>query len=253
MANYAAYVICTAPRSGSTLLCRMLAETGVAGDPESLFLRPSLEDWCNRLGVQHSDDVPEVETLRALFNAALTRGQAETGIFALRKQAHSLAFWIEKLRVLSPQSRSDLACIEALFGPTLFVHLSRADKVQQAVSFALAEQTGLWHRAADGSEWERLAPHREPVYDHGRIAELVATSRDHDRQWAEWFSQEEIEPHRITYSVLAADPTAAVRGVLKCLGLDPTHADTVQPGMKKLADATTDAWVARFLEETRSI
>ena len=31
------YLVCATPRSGSTLLCKTLAETGVAGDPEEFF------------------------------------------------------------------------------------------------------------------------------------------------------------------------------------------------------------------------
>ncbi|MEM1201062.1 MAG: Stf0 family sulfotransferase, partial [Pseudomonadota bacterium] len=33
MAGFDAYVICTSPRSGSTLLCKLLAPTGIAGKP----------------------------------------------------------------------------------------------------------------------------------------------------------------------------------------------------------------------------
>lgn len=35
-----AYVICTAPRSGSTLLCRMLGATGIAGQPVRISTSP---------------------------------------------------------------------------------------------------------------------------------------------------------------------------------------------------------------------
>ena len=37
MADFEAYVICTSPRSGSTLLCKLLVATGVAGLPASHF------------------------------------------------------------------------------------------------------------------------------------------------------------------------------------------------------------------------
>ena len=33
------YFVCATPRSGSTLLCKSLAETGVAGRPEEYFER----------------------------------------------------------------------------------------------------------------------------------------------------------------------------------------------------------------------
>ncbi|HBF29284.1 Stf0 family sulfotransferase, partial [Rhizobium sp.] len=31
MAKFSSYVICTSPRSGSTLLCKLLAATGISG------------------------------------------------------------------------------------------------------------------------------------------------------------------------------------------------------------------------------
>ena len=42
MAKYESYVLCTSPRSGSTLLCKLLAATGVAGNPDSYFHRPAV-------------------------------------------------------------------------------------------------------------------------------------------------------------------------------------------------------------------
>ncbi|MEL6981932.1 MAG: Stf0 family sulfotransferase, partial [Actinomycetota bacterium] len=61
----ATYVICTSPRSGSTLLCTLLASTGVAGNPDSWFHRPSLDDWARGLGVDGGlcDETPSVSRL----------------------------------------------------------------------------------------------------------------------------------------------------------------------------------------------
>ncbi|MBT6203829.1 MAG: sulfotransferase, partial [Rhodospirillaceae bacterium] len=44
MARYQSYVICTSPRSGSTLLCSLLAATGLAGNPCSHFHDPSISE-----------------------------------------------------------------------------------------------------------------------------------------------------------------------------------------------------------------
>jgi LPS sulfotransferase NodH len=50
MAKFDSYVICTSPRSGSTLLCKMLTSTGAAGKPDSYFFGTSLEEWLDDLG-----------------------------------------------------------------------------------------------------------------------------------------------------------------------------------------------------------
>lgn len=48
--DYRAYVICTSPRSGSTLLCKLLAATGQAGKPKSYFHKPDLGCVANLSG-----------------------------------------------------------------------------------------------------------------------------------------------------------------------------------------------------------
>lgn len=52
MAKFHSYVICTSPRSGSTLLCNMLAATGVAGKPKSYFHQGPITDWLSYLNLE---------------------------------------------------------------------------------------------------------------------------------------------------------------------------------------------------------
>lgn len=249
MPPYDAYVLCTAPRSGSTLLCKLLAATGIAGDPGSHFHEPSLAEWL----ADH--DLPEVpgrderDTVAAVFDAAIAHGRGGTPVFGLRLQRHSFAFFAEKLALLHPGPAGDAARMEAAFGCTLFIHLTRADKVDQAVSLVRAGQTGLWHRAADGSELERTAPPREPVYDGAAIAAAVAELTGYDRDWDAWFEREGVSPLRLTYDALSADPAGTLATVLEALGLPRAAARGVKPGTARLADATNRDWVERFRAE----
>ena len=52
MAQFQSYVICTSPRSGSTLLCRLLREAGNAGFPDSHFHAPDVEKWLGYYGLR---------------------------------------------------------------------------------------------------------------------------------------------------------------------------------------------------------
>ncbi|MEO0999464.1 MAG: Stf0 family sulfotransferase, partial [Pseudomonadota bacterium] len=157
----AAYLLCTSPRSGSTLLCELLKATGVAGRPGSHFHEPSLARWAEVYGIDPAAFPDETAMLRAIFAAARRRGTCAAGLFGLRMQRGSFGYFLAQARRIHPAGR-DAEVIGAAFGPTRFLHLSRADKLAQAVSRVMAEQTGLWHRRADGSELERLAPPAAP-------------------------------------------------------------------------------------------
>ena len=249
MMKYNSYVICTSPRSGSTLLCKLLAATGVAGNPDSYFHRPSISEWLTYFGLTAEPSVPEHELLKAVFRAAIAKGSLETGIFGLRLQRDSFDFFTEKLAVLHPKYSNDAERFQAAFGRTLFVHLTRRDKVEQAVSYVKAQQTGLWHAAPDGTELERLSPPQEPAYDPGEIRARFEEVTAHDRNWDEWFASEKIDPLRITYEELSKSPLETLRAMLDRLGLERQAADGVELGVAKLADGINQDWVARFRSE----
>lgn len=249
MPPFQSYVICTSPRSGSTLLCRLLAATGVAGRPASLFHEPSLDDWRERFGLASDAERDERQALAQIFASALERGRGGTGIFGLRLQRHSFGFFREKLAILHPDRHGDLARLEAAFGSTLFIHLTRLDKAAQAVSYVKAQQSGLWHRASDGTELERLSPPREPVYDAALLRSTHDTMTTADREWEAWFAEQGIAPMHLTYETLSADPSAALRRVLEALGLDPAPAANAVPDVARLADATSRDWTERLRSE----
>lgn len=243
MARPAAYVLATSPRSGSTLLCRLLRETGCAGRPESYFHRPSVEAWRDGVSAPHEATAPE--QLRAVLSEALKTGRGEGNLFGLRLQRHSCAFFFEQMRLLFPAG-TEAELFDQAFGPTRFVYLTREDKLAQAVSYIRAQQTGLWHRHVDGSEIERLSAACEPEYDAGRIAEQVAEFERMEAEWQDWFAEQDIMPLRLTYDELSADPKGTVARVLKFLGQDPAQADCAEPDTARLSDEVNAAWIARF-------
>ncbi len=177
MTTCQSYIICTSPRSGSTLLCKLLARTKIAGNPASYFHRPSIQAWYKGLDLTQDASMPERTALAMVFRAAIAKGSLETGMFGLRLQRHSFDFFTEKLAILYEQHVSDRQRIHAAFGRTSFVYLTRHDKVEQAVSYLKATQTGLWHMAPDGTALERLAPPAEPTYDADKIRTHIMNLR----------------------------------------------------------------------------
>ena len=123
-----------------------------------------------------------------------------------------------------PKLPSDRARLEKAFGNILYIHLSREDKLAQAISLVKAEQTGLWHIAPDGTEIERLAPPEEPRYDFERINREVLELESYDTAWNSWFDAQGIEPLRIGYEILSANPAATLIGICEALGIQAPNA-----------------------------
>ena len=227
----------------------MLAETGVAGHPKSYFHNSDLGEWASYLGVSPSAGMDELGQIRLLVDAAIEQGTTNTGLFGLRLQRHSFDFFFRQLRTLCQDEPTDKARFEAVFGRTLFVHLTRPDKLSQAVSYVKAQQSGLWHRAADGSELERLSPPADPVYDFAALKDCRDQFIQFDRDWNDWFAEQAIEPLRLSYDDLCADPQTELKRVLTALDLPPSAANPVQPGVAKLADSINADWIKRFQDQ----
>lgn len=252
MKRFESYIICTSPRSGSTLLCKLLSNTGLAGVPNSHFHDPSIAEWLKYYGLDHVVYTAQQDALNAVFTAAYEYGKGDTDVFGLRMQRRSFDFFMQQLNVLYPTLASDKSRMEAAFGKTLFIHLTRENKLDQAISYVKAKQSGLWHRAPDGTELERLSEPRELAYDAKAIAEQLDASLKMDVEWEEWFKDERIEPMRVTYDELSSDPHTTLSRILISLGADPKPfaADTLP--VAKLADATNQEWAAQYRSETKS-
>jgi len=251
VASFRSYIICTSPRSGSTLLCKLLAATHISGDPASYFHNPSIVDWQNEHDLSPRKGAAERDVLNAIFDAVRKRGAGGTGMFGLRLQRGSFDFLMQKIGELHPRLSNDVERLEAAFGNILFVHLTRGDKLEQAISLVKAMQTGLWHKAPDGTELERLSAPNDAVYNLDEISRHVTELTALDQDWRDWFAQEKINPLQITYNELSADPREVLARILGQLGLDREAANGACPAVAKLADATSRDWKIRFLAETK--
>lgn len=248
MAEFRSYLICGTPRSGSTMLCGLLKSAG-CGRADSYFGRPWIADFARDLGIAHDGDIDSLDFSARYFQAVLDEGRAGSDLFGLRVMFETLDELSMRLDALFPGIEHLADRLERAFGPPLYIHLSRLDKVAQAISLLTARQTGLWHRASDGSELERTAPHREAVYDAGAIAEQVDQLEMQDRAWRDWFVAQGIEPLGITYEELSRDPQAELAAILARLGADTARAADIKPITARLADGRAAAWASRFRAE----
>ncbi|MCO4824861.1 MAG: sulfotransferase [Amylibacter sp.] len=249
MARYQSYIICTSPRSGSTLLCKLLEQTGRAGAPDSHFHDPSVLKWLKYYALSPDQFSTHTEMLAAIFDAARTQGSGNTEIFGLRIQRHSFDYFRSQLALLHPNRTRTKGKIQAAFGNTLFIHLTRQNKLDQAISYVKATQSGLWHMAPDGTELERLSAPKQPEYDANAIAKQYAQAIKDDQDWIAWFSKEQIAPFTIPYETLSNDPQKTLAKISEKLGVAFDLATDFQPPIAKLSNAQNQEWATRFRAE----
>ena len=238
MDRFDSIIICATPRSGSTLLCDLLAGTGQAGAPNSFYRRQSIPNWVRRWALD--PDAPDFD--RTYLTVARQMGTAGTGMFGMRQMWDHKVEMDKRLANLFPDL-SEMDRLREAFGTIRFLYLRREDAVAQAVSRAKAEQSGLWHQHADGTTREQVGARREPTFDRAQIAAFVAEAEADNQRWEGWFTVNNISPLCLTYETLAADPQATLDRITEDIGLAPTVA-TVKS--RKLSDTVSKDWIRQY-------
>ncbi len=233
-------LLCTTPRSGSTLVCALLRASGAAGWPESWYLERYRAEWAADWGIA---DASGAYTPRAYLSAAIRAGTGAGGTFGMRIQGITLSPLLAELAPLFPGAASDRALLERAFGPCHFLYIHRRDDVAQAVSRLKAEVSEVWH--LDGRE--NATPKAEAAYDADRLDAFRAEAASHNARWSAWFADQGITPETLVYEDFASAPAAHVRRLLDHLTLTPT-AEIAAPN-RRMADATSVAWSARYRAE----
>ena len=224
------YVLCGTPRTGSTLLCGLLASTGVLGRPESYFREADEVAWAANFGL--ATEGGHVRDYRAFVSAARSAGTSNNGVFGARIMWGSLERMMEGLGRVPGEP--DLAILEEALGPLTFVHLRREDVAAQAVSWCRAEQTGYWQQGDSITQ--------EPRQDIARARLLMETIRKHNAAWRAWFDAQGVEPQTVTYEQLVGDRRRVIQGIAAKLAVEVPSTWRPLSRHRKQADGLNRAW-----------
>jgi LPS sulfotransferase NodH len=224
------YLLCATPRTGSTLLCSLLASTSVLGRPESYFREPDEAAWAKGFGL--SMDGPRVFDYAAFVTAVRRVGTTANGVFAARVMWGSLQRILDGL--VKRPGESDVETLGRTFGRLTFVHLRRADTIAQAVSWCRAEQTGFWQ---DGD-----TSVGSPTFDVNQLKYFMATIGEHNAGWQRWFAHQQIQPLAITYEELVQDPRSTVGQIADLLRVRIPDRWRPDPPQRKQADELNAEW-----------
>jgi LPS sulfotransferase NodH len=235
------YIIASVQRSGTHLLCSILRSTGVAGSPEEHFLSKPGETWEKRWGTP---------SRLAYVQHVLRQNTAADGIFGIVVMWSYFERMLQMLQEIPAYKNLNGAqLLAAVFNKPKYIWMRRRNHVEQAVSWAMACQTGVWTQKAE----EKLQSRATPKFDFKVIDEWCNRIAAHDEGWASFFRENQIEPLVLFYEDVATSHCAAAERVLEFLGVPfPPGLEIPPPAVEKQATRISEEWAACYLKLKRA-
>jgi trehalose 2-sulfotransferase len=273
------YLICATPRSGSTLLCAALDDTGIAGHPEehfevlletgrprqprdyfqrsndpevwALLDDPEFRDILGEYGGKYSEHParrdpswrpPEFERLR---EEGLYKGTTGNGVLGTKIMwAYFRDFVRLARRTCAPGIRPCEVPASVLPNLGRFVWMRRRDTTRQAVSLWKALQTQRWRRDSDedvGGQGLR--------FSYAAVDHLKLRIDEHNAAWRGFFEGCGLEPMEVVYEEFVEDFEGTILWLLDGIGVPiPENFAVAEPGMRRQADELSEEWVRLYNE-----
>jgi len=233
-----AYLLVGYPRTGSSVLCRALAGTGVLGVPQEYFWRMVEARHAEEMGVERPTD----ESYRDYLDAALRFGTTANGVFG------SKLFWahaqdlvrrtglIEEFADLDPVQR-----LWAPFGRDLHCVFIQRNCLRAAVSLWRAERSGVW-----GLRPEDPDPRPPDRTDVWAVSVAHADMHAADIGWQTLLATAPQPLLSLRYEEVTADLAGSVQRVADFVGVSvPPEVLGVPPFYRRQADA----WSERVIDQ----
>ena len=245
------YLLCANQRSGSTLLCRALSDTGVAGHPMEYFLTGGPNDfpdgwtfWEEGPLAQEHGVRDREEFLQVVYDV----GSTGNGVFGAKLMWNNVPWVLAKfheMKTYSGMTRAEV--LHAAFPDLHVVHLTRRDRVRQAISWARAAQDGVWVV----SDEEPARPAGDPSYVAEFIAGLEGLIVDGEQGWRDLYGELGLVPYEVVYEDLLTDDgyENALRGILRHLGVDDADVRVPPRRTHRQTDTINEQWVERYLQD----
>jgi len=220
------FIIAHAPRVGSHLLCEGLLAYGAS--VEEIFEEPRVKNISKRSGFFSLQEYCEW----------IVSKHAIDGVFGVSGE----------YKVLAPLEIGGE--LPDFISDWRFVYLKRLDFVGQAVSELIARGTRAFK-----SSTTPIKSLSEQDYDAQTIARFIDRSLAINAAWEGAFSCYGVEPLRLTYEELTADPSGVVANAAAFLDLGGppiTHEWLRSPPLQKQATTLNLTWAMRFREENQA-
>jgi trehalose 2-sulfotransferase len=240
------YVICTNPRSGSTLLCKGLAHTGRAGIPEEYF--------------DHRDDVAAywrhhyaIPTDCDFVDGVARATSTPNGVFGAKLHWVTRVALVRALRESLGRRGLDVGhrtmddLLHARFRQVRYIWLRRGNKVAQGISHYRATRTDVWE-LPNSRDRQTAIGDASVDFEFRWIDHCIARATKSDLAWEAYFVRHGLAPLEVVYEDFVADYRRTLRKVLAFLGVPHADLEGIEPRLERLADTRSLEWEARYRE-----
>lgn len=237
------YVICSTPRSGSSLLSEALTLLGGVGAgglgvPIEYFDPTATQRWLWRRWACQSPG--------SYVDQVRRRRTSADGVLGAKLH------WFQLVGLAGSLGRSPAAALRmALDRPTI-VYVCRRDRDAQAVSWMIAEQSGRWGRwrgHGAGDLQQRGAGDAGVRYDATEIQRCRDRIASDEAGWEALFEAEGLDPLPVIYEEFVASYADTVAAVASHLGRPTGAHEIAPPRLRQQADERSQAFLARYRAE----
>ena len=211
------YLIASIPRSGSHFLSELLRQCGDLGKPFEYLNLGRRQQWLESTGTSNLADMLE---------ALARRRTSSSGWFGCK--THWDAF---SSAISDPE-------VAGILATRHYIHIRRRDKLAQAISQVIADQTQSWRSFQQ--------PTCAPVYDRSAISHALEGLLRQETCWGHYFMTHALEPLTIDYEDLASDPQHCVDGIRDYLGMPHRRVQPAETRVQRQATSLSDVWRSRY-------
>ena len=239
------YRIWFTQRNGSTLLCKGLEQTGIAGIPGEYFNVMDANSLCEKY------DVASYEALRQRL---WDLGTTANGVFGIKHSLHSTMHGkvfaeIKALKGIAEQNEiGEETLLSDLFPNCKHLFLTRRNKVRQAVSWWKAIKDNVWHLESK-AEHRNEADFYEKNYDFAALSHLFKEAALRECAIQAYFSKYNIQPLTFVYEDFVEDFDYTIQKIIDYLEIDYSELNLGKMFYRKTANAHSEQWVQRFRQE----
>ncbi|MCG8414040.1 MAG: Stf0 family sulfotransferase [Pseudomonadales bacterium] len=224
------YCILSSPRSGSTLLSRMLFDTGAAGDPLEYLNPPLLLIERERSGRPNLD-------WGAFLNSMEARRTSPNGVFGMKLHYHQLI-------AAAGTANTDQNVTRFLELFDQFIWIRRRDRLRQAISLAIALKSQKWSVEDTDKSIDLVAA---DISDHEIVTALNTVVAD-DLGWEGMADNLPCTFQTVWYEDLVSDFDTTGHRVMEYLNLQDQINEIPEPRLERQATALNEELRERFLE-----